>query len=118
MGPESSLVFFGVPQEAQERLVLEAGKLIREVFLQQSAYSENDANCSLAKTSGLLEAILAFYEEANTAVHREVPLARITALPLREELMRLKEEPNNGFVEKKDAIIEKIKQVIGGLQAK
>lgn len=101
-----------------ERLVLEAGKLIREVFLQQSAYSENDANCSLVKTSGLLEAILAFYEEANTAVHREVPLARITALPLREELMRLKEEPNNGFAEKKDAIIEKIKQIIGGLQAK
>jgi V/A-type H+-transporting ATPase subunit A len=56
-----------------ERLVLEAGKLIREVFLQQSAYSDNDANCNLDKCSGLLEAILAYYEEANTAVHREVP---------------------------------------------
>jgi hypothetical protein len=32
--------------------------------------------------------------------------------------MRLKEEPNDGFVAKKDAIIEKIKQIVGGLQAR
>jgi len=101
-----------------ERLVLEAGKLIREVFLQQSAFSENDAACGLEKCIGLLDAILSFYEEANAAVQREVPLARITSLPLREELARLKEEPNNGFGDKRDAIVEKIKQVVGTLQAK
>ena len=102
----------------QERLILEVARMVREVFLQQSAFSENDAACDLEKTFGLLEMILIYHEECLKVLQREVPLTRITELPLREEISRLKEEPNEGFTAKKDACIENYKQVLGALEAK
>ncbi len=99
-----------------ERLILEIGRIIREVFLQQSAFSDNDASCGLDKAHGLMEVIVRFYEYADATVRREIPLARIMELPVREEVSRMKEEPNEGFVAKRDAIIEKMKQALDGLQ--
>ena len=101
-----------------ERLVLEVSRLVREVFLQQSAFSKNDAACSLEKTLGILELILVYYEEGEKVLRREIPLSRISDLPLREEIARTKEEPNEGFVELKDALLERIKQEMGALQAR
>jgi V/A-type H+-transporting ATPase subunit A len=101
-----------------ERLVLEVSRLIREVFLQQSAFSENDASCELEKCFGLLETILVYHEECEKVLRREVPLTRISDLPVREQIARLKEEPNEGFTAKKDACIENYKQVLAGLEAK
>lgn len=101
-----------------ERLVLEVSRLIREVFLQQSAFSENDASCELEKCFGLLETILVYHEEAEKVLRREVPLTRVSELPVREQIARLKEEPNEGFTAKKDACIENFKQVLAGLEAK
>jgi len=101
-----------------ERLVLEVSRLIREVFLQQSAFSENDASCELEKCFGLLETILVYHEECEKVLRREVPLTRISELPVREQIARLKEEPNDGFTAKKDACIENFKQVLAGLEAK
>ena len=102
----------------QERLILEVSRMVREVFLQQSAFSDNDAACDLDKTFGLLEMILIYHEECMKVLEREIPLTRITELPLREEISRLKEEPNEGFTAKKDACIENFKQVLGALEAK
>jgi V/A-type H+-transporting ATPase subunit A len=102
----------------QERLILEVSRLVREVFLQQSAFSDNDAACELEKCFGLLETILVYHEECLKVLAREVPLTRITELPIREEISRLKEEPNEGFTATKDACIENYKQVLGALEAK
>ncbi|MBI3118891.1 MAG: V-type ATP synthase subunit A, partial [Candidatus Hydrogenedentes bacterium] len=101
-----------------ERLILEVARLVRDVFLQQSAYSKNDASCHLDKCFGIMELILTFHEEAEKAVRREIPLSRISSLPLKEEVARTKEEPNEGFVEKKDALLERIKLELGALEAK
>jgi V/A-type H+-transporting ATPase subunit A len=43
---------------ARERVVLLAGRLLREGVLQQNALNPNDAHCSAAKTSALIEAVL------------------------------------------------------------
>ncbi len=101
-----------------ERLVLEVSRMIKEVFLQQSAFSDSDAFCSLEKMYGILDMLLEFYTECQAVLQREVPLARIMELPAREEIARLKEEPNDGFTAKKEATVENFKQALGGLQAK
>jgi len=101
-----------------ERLVLEVARMVREIFLQQSAFSENDASCALEKTLGLLEMIMVYYEEAGKVLKRELPLSKVSDLPLREEIARMKEEPEDGFVQKKDAVLERIKQEMGALEAK
>jgi len=101
-----------------ERLILEIAKMIKEVFLQQNAFSDADGTCSLEKNLGLIEIITIFHEECEKVLKREVPLARIMELPVREEIARMRDEPNEGFAEKKDAIIEKFKHILGGLEAK
>lgn len=101
-----------------ERLVLEASRMIREVFLQQNAFSDNDASCELEKTFGLIDILMTFHEEADEVLKREIPLTRIMELPLREEIARLRDEPNEGFKAKQDAMVEKIKQTLQGLEVK
>ena len=99
-----------------ERMVLEIAKTIKEVFLQQNAFSDTDGTCSIEKTLGLLEMLMIYYEECKGVLKREVPLARIMELPVREEIARMRDEPNEGFVEKKDAIVEKFRQILGALE--
>jgi V/A-type H+-transporting ATPase subunit A len=100
-----------------ERLVLEMARMVRESFLQQSAFSDNDAYCSIEKMFGLIEMLLVFYEESEKAIRREVQLPKIMALPIREEIARMKEEPNDGFTAKKDDVLERCRKIIGELQA-
>ena len=101
-----------------ERLVLESASMIKTVFLQQNAFSDDDATCSIDKTIGILELLMIFHEECETALTREIPLSRIMELPIKEEVARLRDEPNEGFTEKKDAMLEQVRQVLGELQAR
>lgn len=92
-----------------ERLILEAARMIKEVFLQQNAFSDDDAYSSLDKTHGLLDAVLTFYEECQAALGRDVQLETILGHPIREEVARLRELNSDGFVAKKDAVMEQLK---------
>ncbi|TMJ12616.1 MAG: V-type ATP synthase subunit A [Bacillati bacterium ANGP1] len=81
----------------QERLVIETGKMIREYFLQQSAYSEVDASSSLEKAYWMVRGIRAFYEAALAALERAMPIDEIINLPQNEQIARFKEVPNDKF---------------------
>jgi V/A-type H+-transporting ATPase subunit A len=85
----------------KERLLLEMGKLIREVFLQQNAFSEADSASSLGKTSGLLEVLLLFREKSADALERGVGLNQVLELSVREELAQLREVGNDRFDDEK-----------------
>ena len=61
---------------ARERMVLLAGRLLREAVLQQSALSANDATCTPAKQAALLELVLAVYDRCLALVDRGVPPRR------------------------------------------
>ncbi|MCC6143889.1 MAG: V-type ATP synthase subunit A [Candidatus Hydrogenedentes bacterium] len=101
-----------------ERMVLEIGRMIREVFLQQNAFSDRDAYSSLEKTGGLLELLMIFYEECEKVLKREIPLQRIMELPVRESVARLRDVHPNDFTARKDEVLEQVKQALGGLQAR
>jgi V/A-type H+-transporting ATPase subunit A len=78
-----------------QRLVIEAGKMLREDFLQQSSFSDVDAYCSLEKAYGMLRAILAFYDEASAAGRRGMLVDEILQLKQLEDIARMKEVPND-----------------------
>ncbi len=92
-----------------ERLILETGKMVREVFLQQNAFSDNDAFSSLEKTGGLLETLLEFYDLSKNAIENGVTLNRIMALPVREDIARLRNESNADFAEKRATVCARMR---------
>ncbi|MEI6633211.1 MAG: V-type ATP synthase subunit A [Chlamydiota bacterium] len=80
---------------AQDRLLLEASKMIREDFLHQNAHDPVDTYTSLPKQFALLQIILFFYHWAYQAIAVGVELDDIIALPVRAEISRAKGIPEN-----------------------
>ncbi|WP_298460814.1 V-type ATP synthase subunit A [uncultured Cellulomonas sp.] len=60
-----------------ERVVLLAGRLLREGVLQQNALSANDAHCTAAKTAALVDAVLAAVDECDLLVEGDVTATEI-----------------------------------------
>ncbi len=101
-----------------ERLVLEAAKMTREVFLQQNAFSDNDAYSSLVKTGGILEALHVFYQECRALLDRGVVLKRLLELSIREDLARLREVPESEFAEHQRALLDSMRETLAHLAPK
>ena len=93
--------------EAQ-REVLAVARMLREDFLQQSAYHETDRFCPLPKAYWMLRTILEFHRRAAAAVGTGIPLERLTALPVVAEIARMKELPVAGAEDSLKGLIEKI----------
>ena len=74
-----------------ERAVLAVARMLREDFLQQSAYHGVDRFCTLDKAYWMLKAIMDFYFRTQSALEIKVPLAQITGLPVVADIARMKE---------------------------
>jgi len=95
-----------------DRTTLELGKMLREDFLQQNAFSDTDATCSPEKQIGLLESHIVFYDAMNKAVAAGRELDDILKLPLREELAGLKYISEKEFPEKLAILLESIEDLL------
>ncbi|MDD3926028.1 MAG: V-type ATP synthase subunit A [bacterium] len=78
-----------------ERLMLETAKSLREDFLYQEAFNAVDTYASLAKQHVMLRNILLFHNLAGRAVADGVSLDRITVLPVRESIARMRYVPED-----------------------
>ena len=74
-----------------ERAVLAAARMLREDFLQQSAYHEIDRYCPIEKAYWMLKTIMDFHHLAQAAVQSNLSLDRIITLPVVTEMARMKE---------------------------
>lgn len=74
-----------------ERAVLVVARMLREDFLQQSAYHEIDRYCPIEKAYWMLKAILDFYHRCQAAMGLGISLDQITALTVLTEIGRMKE---------------------------
>jgi V/A-type H+-transporting ATPase subunit A len=77
----------------KEQAVLLVSKMLREDFLQQNAYSDVDARCSLEKQHKMLKTILKFHERCANALDLGVQLKKIGDLPSKTKIGRMKEIP-------------------------
>jgi V/A-type H+-transporting ATPase subunit A len=73
-----------------ERLVLETARMLREDYLQQSAFSDIDAHCPLEKQYMMLKAIITFYLKAREALNRGATLNQIFGFPYKEQIAKMK----------------------------
>jgi V/A-type H+-transporting ATPase subunit A len=74
-----------------ERAVLMATRMLREDFLQQSAYHDVDRFSTINKAYWMLKAILDYYHHTQAALEAGVSLDQVTALPVAVKIARMKE---------------------------
>ncbi len=74
-----------------ERAVLFTARMIREDFLQQSAFHPVDRFCSQEKARWMLRTILEIHRLIQRAVEADIPLERLAARPIMAEVARMKE---------------------------
>jgi len=96
-----------------EKAILEVTRMVREDFLQQSAYHDVDSFCPLEKQYWMLKVILAFYDRTSEAMSRGVALNKILKLPSKAEIGRMKEL---GDVERIKSLIGEIDKTIAALE--
>ena len=74
-----------------EKAILDVTRMIREDFLQQSAYSDTDSFCPMEKQYLMLKVIMTYYTQVNEAMDRGITLKQIQGLPLKTSIGRMKD---------------------------
>ncbi|WP_160672984.1 V-type ATP synthase subunit A [Clostridium sp. C8-1-8] len=99
-----------------DRLKLEVAKSIREDYLQQNAFHEEDAYTTLTKQYKMLKLVLSFKKEAERALSNGIYLEKILNIPSRERISRSKYISENEL-SRIDHISEALKADIDNLIA-
>jgi V/A-type H+-transporting ATPase subunit A len=100
----------------EEKLILDVGRMIREGFLQQSAFDQIDSYCSTGKQYLMLRLFVTFHKLAEEALSRGVPLAKIRQLPIIAKLMRVKAEVPNEEADRLLKLEEEVRSVMSALK--
>ncbi len=74
-----------------EKAILDVTRMIREDFLQQSAYSDTDSFCPMEKQYLMLKVIMTYFAQVNDAMSRGISLKQIQSLPLKTNIGRMKD---------------------------
>jgi V/A-type H+-transporting ATPase subunit A len=74
-----------------EKAILDVTRMIREDFLQQSAYSDTDSFCPMEKQYLMLKVIMTYYTQVNEVMNQGISLKQIQALPLKTDIGRMKD---------------------------
>ena len=80
-----------------DRMTMETAQSIREDFLQQNAFDEDDSYTALPKMYALMNLIFSFDKKARLAIERGADVADIAALPVRERIGRAKAVPMRDY---------------------
>jgi len=98
-----------------DRLLMQAAKMIREDFLHQNAFDERDTYTSLPKQFRLLKLILHYFDQARPALAKGVPLSKLLTLEVLDEVSKAKLIPEDAprqFEELENKIADAIQQLL------
>ncbi|MDY3721793.1 MAG: V-type ATP synthase subunit A [Treponema sp.] len=73
-----------------ERLVLRVAEMIKNGFLQQNAFDDIDKYCSTDKQIAILELMMNYYKRAAACIKAGATLSQVVALPVCDEIVRIK----------------------------
>ncbi|HEY8500712.1 MAG TPA: V-type ATP synthase subunit A [Clostridia bacterium] len=95
----------------EQKLILETARVIRQGFLQQNAYHENDAFVTITKQLKMMEIILELYEKCKILVSRSIPVSVIGKTGIFDEIIRMKYTVDNVNLSMFDQLMEKIREI-------
>ncbi|QIN78401.1 V-type ATP synthase subunit A [Rubrobacter marinus] len=93
-----------------QRAILATGRLMREDFLQQSAFDEIDAYCALPKQRHMLRVVRAAHEALVATVGRGAASEAGAAVPALREVSRMKYWPDEEAEGRASDLIERIRK--------
>ncbi len=93
-----------------DKLLLLIARMIREDFLQQSAYHEVDTYCVPAKAGLMLKTIIKFYELAQEMLNSGTGIESIRSSPMVYRISRMKDIPNEAFEQRAKELWSEMEQ--------
>jgi len=75
-----------------QRLILLESKILREGFLFQNAFHEEDTYCGPEQQVKMLRAMIEFYDLANKLIREGIPVEKVAKMKSVEQLKRLREQ--------------------------
>ena len=102
---------------ADDRLTLETARMIREDFLQQNAFVDEDAYSSYLKRYRLLSMVLEYDALCRDALLKNADMNKLFGIPVRERIGRAKMADPNAFNEVYDDIEKQMKAEINDVIA-
>ncbi len=97
-----------------DKLLLLVARMIREDFLQQSAYHEVDTYCMPVKAGLMLKTIIRFYELSQEMLNSGAGIDAIRSSPVVRKISRMKEIPHDIFEQRtKELWLEMEQNLIG-----
>jgi V/A-type H+-transporting ATPase subunit A len=97
------------------KAVLETTRMLREDYLQQFAFSDTDAFCSLRKGYLMLKAILTYYDCLEEVLVQGVPLRQATEHPIKNEIARMKEIPSEEAEDRISELVDRVQHELRSL---
>ena len=98
-----------------QKIVLEAAKVIRVGFLQQNAFHKDDTYVPMSKQLLMMRVILRLYHASTDALKRGAAVANIIGTGLFDKLMKMKYDIPNDKPEMFDDYSREIDETIGAL---
>lgn len=92
----------------EQKLVVDGAKLIKNAFMQQSAFDDVDMFCVPAKQVKMMRIIMQFYQRARIVINQGVPIYKIRELPVLNEINRMKGKIGNKEIESFDVLIKQV----------
>ena len=106
---------------SEDRLTLEVARSLREDFMQQNAFEEDDSYTQLDKQYALMSLVFDFYEQARRAVSDGADVQKVTDLPIRERIGRAKAVPyaecEREYAAIRRAVSEQLNALVAAAQA-
>ena len=95
-----------------DRLTMETAKMLREDFLQQNAFVDEDAYSSYGKQFELMNLILSFDRLGREALSKGAPMKKLFAISAREKIGRAKMVAPDKYEQEYEAILDQMRAEI------
>jgi len=99
----------------REKAVLDVARMLREDYLQQSAYDDVDTYTSIGKQYRMLKSILMFGDKEQEAIGRGARVADLQKLPVRSKLSRMKWIPEKELQDQFDNLEIEMGQAVAAV---
>jgi V/A-type H+-transporting ATPase subunit A len=101
-----------------QRLILFIAEVLKDGFLAQSAFDDNDTYCTPQRQVALLRIILTLYRKARDLIQSGVPLPRIRAVPCLPAILRAKSAWGNSEMDRLGELEQRIHDELDALAGK